>query len=493
LVTETLLAMESLKLIGGFSAARLPGRIFVQHLITNKSAYHQVVRMPWCEICGGAGETTDHAASAAASLNNLNSTEELRTVLEGFIDERVGVIRTLTASTGGAPFTLPMTATATLAGYTEGSLQPFQLFQTGAGKGLTEVGASLSAAGEAIERYSAARYRTDSLVLAAYDDLGDRAIDPRKLCLYAENQHSQPGFPFPRFSTRRPIHWVRGRWMDNGQEVLVPALLAYFNFQPAPEEYFCQVSSNGLAAGGDHADAGLRALFELVERDAFMLTWICQLPVRRVNLSSGLDHALAEVIRQMTAQGIEVELYLINSGIAIPTIVCLGLANGVRWPATFVSLATHASPAIAASKAILELAHVAPYLASIMRTHRIPNSPDEVMSLEDHALYYARRERSGAFDFMRATKDEVELGQIEGPREPLDAGCVQLLEKAGVRVALVDVTSPDVALSPFRVARAIGTDMQPIHFGHRLQRLGNPRLRALLGGRGPNPNPHPIA
>jgi ribosomal protein S12 methylthiotransferase accessory factor len=328
---------------------------------------------------------------------------------------------------------------------------------------------------------------------ATYNELGNRAVDPRKLCLYAETQYSQPGFPYPRFSAHRPIHWVRGHWMDDGQEVLLPALLAYFNFQPAPEEYFCQVSSNGLAAGADNTDAGLRALFELVERDAFMLTWMCQLPVRRVTFNSGLDPALAEVVRQMTAQGIEVELYLINSGIDIPTIVCLGLGDGVRWPAAFVSLATHASPAIAAGKAILELAHVAPYLASIMRTHRIPPTRDEVMSLEDHALYYARRERSGAFDFMRATTDTVALDQIEKPQEPLVAGCVQLLEKAGVRVAVVDVTSPDVALSPFRVARAIGTDMQPIHFGHRLQRLGNPRLKALLAGRGLNPNPHPIA
>ncbi len=108
-------------------------------------------------------------------------------------------------------------------------------------------------------------------------------------------------------------------------------------------------------------------------------------------------------------------------------------------------------------------------------------------------LLMRRRDAASAFDFMRATKEAVALEQIEGQREPLVAGCVPLLEKAGVRVALVDVTSPDVALSPFRVARAIGTDMQPIHFGHRLQRLGNPRLKALLKGRGPNPNPHPIA
>ena len=56
---------------------------------------------------------------------------------------------------------------------------------------------------------------------------------------------------------------------------------------------------------------------------------------------------------------------------------------------------------------------------------------------------------------------------VEG--EPL-AACRERLDRAGVRVAIADVTAPDVAESPFRVARAIGTDMQPIHFGFALRR-----------------------
>ena len=488
-----LLAMEAIKRIGGISAAKLPGRVFIQNLVTNTASSHQVIPMPWCDICGGAGVLTNQFPKANISLNSLRNPEELRVVLEGFVDERFGIVRSLSPASSGVPFTLPMTAMASLAGYTEGTLQPYQLFQTGAGKGLTAVSASLSAVGEAIERYSAARYRMDSLIYTSYRNLGNRAMNPDQLCLYDERQYRQPGFPFHRFSPDQPIHWIPGRWIDNGAEVLVPALLAYFNFQPAPEDYFCQVSSNGLAAGGDTTDAGLRALFELVERDAFMLTWMCQLPVRRIVLDHSLSPGLAEVLHQMNSNGIEVELYLFNSGISIPTVVCLGISDGVRWPAAFVSLASHANGLVAAGKAILELAHVAPYLAMIMRTHRIPATPNEVLTLEDHALYYVPRERVCAFDFMRATTDAIPLSQIEGPTEPLAASCAQLLTRAGVRVAIVDVTSPDVALSPFRVARAIGTDMQPIHFGHCFQRLGNPRLKKLLGGRSLNPNPHPIA
>jgi ribosomal protein S12 methylthiotransferase accessory factor len=43
------------------------------------------------------------------------------------------------------------------------------------------------------------------------------------------------------------------------------------------------------------------------------------------------------------------------------------------------------------------------------------------------------------------------------------------------------------------VARALGTDMQPIHFGERFRRMANPRLQAHLTARGVNPHPHPVA
>jgi ribosomal protein S12 methylthiotransferase accessory factor len=60
-----------------------------------------------------------------------------------------------------------------------------------------------------------------------------------------------------------------------------------------------------------------------------------------------------------------------------------------------------------------------------------------------------------------------------------------------MRVAVVDVTSPDLRGTPFRVVRALGPDFQQIHFGHRLARLDNPRLWAVARD-GINADPHPL-
>lgn len=55
--------MEALKLIGNFASGRLPGRVLVQHLVTNQSSYHKIIRMPWCEVCGGAARNGTHGLS----------------------------------------------------------------------------------------------------------------------------------------------------------------------------------------------------------------------------------------------------------------------------------------------------------------------------------------------------------------------------------------------------------------------------------------------
>jgi ribosomal protein S12 methylthiotransferase accessory factor len=513
-----LLAMEALQLLAGFTPPRLPGRLRIVNLVTGESTLHGIVRMPWCELCGGAAARPDPVSAAlpspgereggagrgaggegpsAALLTSVRSAAELRELLAGWVDPRVGVIRLLESGRGSAPgfgeLELPIVGTAVLAGYTEGEPPHVPEPGVGSGKGLSEVDALIGAAGEAIERYSAARYRQSDLLLAPYAEIADEAFDPRRLCLYAESQYQEPGFPYARFDPGQPIHWTRGFWLDDRKPVWVPALPAFFNFQVAPQELFCQVSSNGLAAGASVEDATLRALFELIERDAMMLTWMCRLPVQRIAIDGSLDAGVREVVRLLGEHGVAVELVCLDAGIGIPTMVCLGFGDGESSPAVSTALACHPDPRVAARKAILEQAHVQPYLCRVLRTAKIPASAEEVLSLDDHALYYVPTERRAEADFLRGDGDPIPLGDLPVPAEISIDSCVERLAATGLRAAAVDVTSPDVAQSPFRVARALGTDMQPIHFGERFRRLGNPRLHELLAGRELNPHPHPVA
>jgi ribosomal protein S12 methylthiotransferase accessory factor len=203
---------------------------------------------------------------------------------------------------------------------------------------------------------------------------------------------------------------------------------------------------------------------------------------------------LHEALRQLGQAGAEMELRLLDAGIPIPTVACVGRGDGERWPGLTLSLACHPSPRAAAAKAILEHGHVGPYLARMARAGEppVPGRSDEVRTLVDHALYYVPPGRSAAAAFLDDGEAPVALGDLDEPAAPPGDACRAALAAAGIRVAIVDVTAPDVAASPFRVARALGAGVQPIHFGHGLERLANPRLHARLDGP-VNPEPHPLA
>jgi ribosomal protein S12 methylthiotransferase accessory factor len=287
---------------------------------------------------------------------------------------------------------------------------------------------------------------------------------------------------------------VRGRWLDSGKLAWLPALPVYFNFHAPPSERFCQVSSNGLAAGSDDDDAAWRAMFELIERDTFMLTWLSRRPGRRIVPDASLDPGARETIRQLNRTGAQIELYALDAGVGIPVVACVGWGDGDRWPGATVALAAHGCWQTAVRKAILEQGHVGPYIRRLSREDKtkIPTAAEEVHTLVDHALFYVDPERARKLEFLGQAED-VAFGDLASrPQLDRDA-CLERLHAAGLRIAIANVTSPDLYDTKFRVARALGAYIQPIDFGYRMRRLGNPRLHALLEGREPNPFPHPIA
>ena len=487
------LALEAITLLTGYAHSTLIGCLRTQNLVTLETERHRVIRMPWCNVCGGAG-SGEPRRDTASGLGDARTPEELRLRLAGWVDARTGIVRSLTLlpPQDGDP-ELPLLAAAVPARYTEGGgLQPPD---PSFGHGLAPVAALLGAVGEAVERYSASRFRSSDTRRARMADLDGPALDPRLLCLYEDAQYNAPGFPFARFTPDRAIDWTEAHWLDGGEAVWVPALPTFLGFPASPDEYFCQVSSNGLAAGSDLEDAALRAVFELVERDAFLLTWLARRPGQRVMLDGTVEPGVGEAIRQLEGRrSARIEIYLLDMGLGIPTMACLAFGDGKNWPGATVALAAHADPRVALRKAVLEQGDVGPSIRRLWSEgrHPIPAQPGDVHTLEDHALYYAPPERARAFDFLRTGSAPVRLGALPEPEAVGPEECARRLAAAGVRVAIADVTSPDVATGPFRVARALGTHMQPIDFGHGLRRLDNPRLRALLT-EGVNPDPHPLA
>lgn len=446
---------------------------------TLEESLHKVIPLARCSVCGGAA-AAPVISNDSLRLSSEDSPEVVLEALEGWVDRRTGVVSNLFIEPPGElQTTLPIIATAAPPHVIErdGSLRGLPI---GWGKGLTVSGAVLSAVGEAIERYSASLTDPRRIVWKCVEDLDGEYLDPHACGLYTDEQYERSDFPYVRFDNSISYPWVLGTWAESGKPVWVPAISALLSIELRKEQLICQGTSNGLAASTDKDDAALRAILELVERDAFMAAWLTACPGVRVELDS-IDPLLRNVLEGIEAFGAPVEIYTLPTSVIGTTVLCLALGDGDQYPGVTIGLGSDLQPELALRQAVLELGQTGPYLRRMMRTKTLatPNDPSCVREMLDHAAYYFPRERVSAFDSVRTSETFVRLSDLNGRTSRSLNDCVSALKQAGIRVALIDVTSADVATGPFHVMRAVSPDLQPIWYGHGLERNPTERIRKL--------------
>lgn len=425
-----------------------------------------------------------------------NSPVQIPSWTQTWLSPKTGIIEQLIfEGADGTSSTLPICASALLR-----CPGPHRV---GLGKGITTEEALVSAVGEALEIFASQQFQSASLLYESYINLENPSLDPRSLCLYEDSSYESPGFPYARFSENQPIHWVQGQWLATAEPVLVPALPTFRYFPAKPQERFCQVTSNGLAAGFDFRDAALRATLELIERDAFMLTWLVRLPQRELLFENCLAQPYQIILKNIRQFGAEIRLFVLKTDLNIPVVLAVAFGDGHQWPGAVIGTAAHITLQGAAEKAILELGQMGHSLRSAMRhqPNPIPVSPHHVHSIVDHGLYYIPQSRNSTFDFLRHTTEpplhpqaemEDHNGHLLEFHDPLDY-VIHSLDQAHLRVAIVNLTTPELAQTPFTVVRALGENLQQIHFGHNCTRTNNPRLRHFLQSISPNSNISPLS
>ena len=167
---------------------------------------------------------------------------------------------------------------------------------TAGGKGFELPSAFLSDLGESVERMSGtfAFLKEDLEVRAgSYSSLqhaGQNAIAPEALPLFADEQYVSPDFFFHPFTNDTEFNWIKGRQLISQEDIWIPLQLALLFYIPSIDETrIGYSSSSGMASHIDEALAIIAGVTELVERDALMLSWYANIPLRRVEVDKPLS------------------------------------------------------------------------------------------------------------------------------------------------------------------------------------------------------------
>jgi ribosomal protein S12 methylthiotransferase accessory factor len=481
----SIMALEILKYLLSLTQPSLAGTVLEFDALALRTTLHPVIQEPGCPVCGVKKKCArQHPTIMELQQSDLQRGDVLN-VISRLVSTRTGIIRHFgRVEKDASEPAQPYVYYAETANFGFADQDPRH--KTGnSGKGITLEEAQTSALGEAVERYSGARWDVGEIIYAQRGDLEGENLDPRRLVLYAANQYAD--LPYAPYTDEATMGWVQARSLVRESRVWVPALAVFMNYQPATEaERICPITSNGLAAGSTLLDAILKATCEVLERDAFMLTWLNRLPCRRIAVG---DHPQADVVKMCEAyrrRQVEMQLYLLATDHPCYVFAALGVrGEGADGPAVLVGLGADLDPARAARQALLEVAQTRPVMRQQMRrpeTQRrieeLVADPRLVTSLDDHALLYASARSSRAFDFMFSSPQSPFTWQPRSPESSFDKlqRLIGFFSGKGWDLIYYNLTPSDMEELGIHTARAIVPDFQPIDFGWKERRLGGKRL-----------------
>lgn len=354
---------------------------------------------------------------------------------------------------------------------------PAPIPMVGCGAARNAKGSIVAAVGEAIERLCGSTPMLRGEMHATRRELGDDAIDPGALAPFSEEQRSEPRFPFPRFDDDEPIAWVRAFSLSLRKPLWVPAEAIYLGAHC--RHVHLVGTSSGLAAGPTLEEALAAAICELVERDAFMITWAARRTPPEIDLDSCTHPAVGDLRRRAGEGRVELRAFDVTTDVGVPTVLAAAIGVGGQAPSLAVGAASRLSARAALGKALLEALHTWNWTFELIAARGELPGPDAeadlaIRDFADLVHLYAHPWRRRALDFLLEPRDKVplrdETAPAETPAEEVER-LVSAIGRTGCQVLAIDLSPDPEWDAGVRVVRALSPDLVPLSLcGQRFYR-----------------------
>jgi len=413
----------------------------------------------------------------------------LRDVMRTPLEKSMPILRSLTSPlTGIIPFTqqlLPVTDDARLFHVASITCDAEAVIGSpsnryNGGINFTYATALAAAIGEGLERYAGAYIDEDLIRIGTADEFGEAAAAPESFALFHERQYAQPDFPYAPFTRNTRIRWTPAYRLPGGEPSLVPTQLTHLGTAFHGEPHLGYSTSSGMACGPTFEEAILSGLLEIVERDAFMLTWYNTLSLPLVDYSA--DSAIVEEERRFyRSTGLRYHALDLSAFHAIPT--SLGI---VRDDSGEIALAVGCASAPTMHDAVRKALREAFQTRAFGRQLRadLPDwrceSFEQIEEFEDHVLYYSLPAGAREAAFIDRSRQRVRVSDVpslEG--KSVTAHILAILDRlarAGVDAYVVDNTPPDLLAAGLRTAAIVTPQLCRLDVPYRFRYHGGERL-----------------
>lgn len=288
----------------------------------------------------------------------------------------------------------------------------------------------------------------------------------------------------------------------SGVSVEMPAALVHLGFAPENEPAVFHPISTGLAFHTDPNLALLSGIYEVIERDALMITWLYPSLAKRINLSQDkVSLELKKRINLCDKYRLKVNFVLINVDPPPPEVVMCVLVSD-KYPFHAVGTGAASTMEQAAIKALDEAISIRVFCQFNKSESEQVYRNRIFLSLQHHSLFYASERASDAFNFINGLPT-IELPSMEFNVKPgshhknILRNLATQLPKRNLSVLWRDITAPEIRQYG-SVLRVVIPQAVPLSQTYSARWLGTPRIKIkanLFGSCAiqPRSDPHPFS
>ncbi|MFT4949780.1 MAG: ribosomal protein S12 methylthiotransferase accessory factor [Natronomonas sp.] len=347
------------------------------------------------------------------------------------VDKRVGLLREV-GEVESFPVPYYLAQTCETGGFSDASAQ-----RQSAGVDAGWDGAFMKALGEGMERYCAGVYRRSALPRGLPAEVAS-PVPPAAFVCRDES------------AVTAPLYWVEGEHLVTGESAHLPAA---FVVHPPPTERFRPPLTTGLGLGNGGVGALLAGLYEVVERDATMLSWYSTADPLALAVEDEVVETLTDRAR---SEGLDVTLLLVTQDIDIPVVAAA--VHREAWPRFALGSGANLDAATAARSALAEALQNWTELRSM--------GPEDAQGESGAVARYADLPPAAA-EFIDAdatvSADSVSSSELSGETEL--AAALDRLGDAGLDAYAARLTTRDVAALGFEAVRVVVPPAQPLFLG----------------------------
>jgi ribosomal protein S12 methylthiotransferase accessory factor len=365
-----------------------------------------------------------------------------------------------------------------------------------------------AALGETIERYALVHFEPHT-VGASYEAMKGQTFDLRTLAgIHPDRRHESSGRSL-RFTDESIFRWASGRSLITGRRMFVPLQLVKLeppsHTKEQGEPLLRPAVSTGAAAHPSLAEAQLSGTLELIEREAFMITWMNKLSPDRIRAESLPSETFAPILRSLERYGLNLTILRLPTDFPVHVVLAILTDDSDIGPALALGASARFSLSDAIERAIAEAVGTRRYIRWHQEHSESKSNLDPAtVDREDRLVYWADKRQLPKAEFLFGGK-EVDFSGISDhssasatPRARLDT-LVARCRAQGIELLAVDLLSRAIKKElRFEAVMMFSPQLQPMHLYEELPYNWGARLDSVLKALGLTPlavknkDPHPF-